>query len=94
MFNDFKGFDADGNPMKVSALPTLLISSIGIVNDAVHCQTMDFKETGDTLYLVGTPSEPVGGSLLSAELGANLASTIKSRPYRLDDPEGGASTAG
>ena len=69
MFNDFKGFDADGNPMKVSALPTLLISSIGIVNDAVHCQTMDFKETGDTLYLVGTPSEPVGGSLLSAELG-------------------------
>jgi len=68
MFNDFKGFDANGDPLKVSALPTLLISSIGIVNDVAHCQTMDFKRAGDHLYLVGTPSAALGGSVLSAEL--------------------------
>lgn len=68
MFNDFKGFDADGRALKVSALPTLLISSIGIVDQVSHCQTMDFKQSGDTLILVGVPSTELGGSLLSASL--------------------------
>jgi len=41
MFNDFKGFDADDNPVKISVPPTLLISSLGVIPDAVHTQTID-----------------------------------------------------
>lgn len=63
MFNDFKGYAADGSPLNVSALPTLLISGMGIVDDRAHCQTMDFKAAGDQLILVGTPGDALGGSL-------------------------------
>src|SRR6185369_6733818 len=33
MFNDFKGFDKDGNEIKISIPPTLLISSFGVIDD-------------------------------------------------------------
>ena len=35
MFNDFKGFDEKGNPVKISVPPTLLISSIGLIEDVM-----------------------------------------------------------
>ena len=73
MFNDFKGFDASAQALKVSALPTLLISSIGIVDDLSHCQSMDFKAPGDQLVLVGEPLAGLGGGQLSAELGQQWA---------------------
>ncbi len=43
--------------------PTLLISAIGIVPDVRTCVTMDLKEPGNALYLVGTTRSELGGSL-------------------------------
>jgi phosphoribosylformylglycinamidine synthase len=46
--------------------PTLLISAIGIVPDVRSCVTMDLKEPGNRLYLLGTTRRELGGSLWSA----------------------------
>jgi phosphoribosylformylglycinamidine synthase len=42
--------------------PTLLISAIGRVPDVRRCTTMDLKEPGNRLYLVGTTRGELGGS--------------------------------
>jgi phosphoribosylformylglycinamidine synthase len=62
MFNDFKGFDEDGQAVTISALATLLISSIGIMEDASRAVSLDAKFPGDLVYLLGETSEELGGS--------------------------------
>ena len=42
--------------------PTLLISALGIVPDIRRCVTMDFKEAGNLLLLVGATRNELGGS--------------------------------
>lgn len=42
---------------------TLLISAIGRVNDVRRCVTMDFKEAGNLVFLVGTTRNELGGTL-------------------------------
>jgi len=42
--------------------PTLLISAMGKVADVRQCVTMDLKEPGNLLYLVGVTREEMGGS--------------------------------
>ncbi len=42
--------------------PTLLISALGIVPDVRRCVTMDLKEAGNRLYLIGTTKNEMGGS--------------------------------
>jgi phosphoribosylformylglycinamidine synthase subunit PurSL len=42
--------------------PTLLISAMGIVPDVRRCVTMDLKEPGNVLLLVGTTRDEMGGS--------------------------------
>jgi phosphoribosylformylglycinamidine synthase len=42
--------------------PTLLISALGRVNDIDRCVTMDLKEAGNYLYLVGVTKNELGGS--------------------------------
>ncbi|HLW64917.1 MAG TPA: phosphoribosylformylglycinamidine synthase subunit PurL [Gemmataceae bacterium] len=42
--------------------PTLLISALGRVNDVRQCVTMDLKEPGNDLYLMGTTKNEMGGS--------------------------------
>ena len=42
--------------------PTLLISAMGKVNDVRRSITMDLKEPGNTLYLVGVTKNELGGS--------------------------------
>ncbi len=73
MFNDFCGFDENGNPVMVSIPPTLLISSIGIVMDVRNCQTIDFKMPGDLIYLFGETSNELGGSEYLAYMGEKLS---------------------
>lgn len=53
MFNDFKGFDKRGRPLKISVPPTLLISSIGVIDDLSKAVSLDFKIPGDLIYVVG-----------------------------------------
>lgn len=62
MFNDFKGFDEKGNPIKISIPPTLLISSIGIVEDVNNAVTIDAKFSGDLVYVLGETFVELGGS--------------------------------
>ena len=69
MFNDFKGFDKDGNPVKISVPPTLLISSVGIVPDVSRCVTLEPKFAGDLVYVLGMTRDELGGSEYYAYLG-------------------------
>ncbi|ABN57558.1 MULTISPECIES: phosphoribosylformylglycinamidine synthase subunit PurL [Methanoculleus] len=69
MFNDFSGYDADSNPVKVSVPPTLLITSIGVHPDVTTAVSMDAKFDGDLVYVVGETGEELGGSEYLAHLG-------------------------
>lgn len=62
MYNDFKGFDQNGQPLKISILPTLLISSIGVIKNIDKVASIDFKFPGDLIYVLGETFEEVGGS--------------------------------
>ena len=62
MFNDFKGFDENGNKVMISVPPTLLISTIGVMKDAERAISLDFKFAGDLIYVLGDTFEELGGS--------------------------------
>jgi phosphoribosylformylglycinamidine synthase len=69
MFNDFSGYDAENNRVKISVPPTLLISSIGIHPDIGKAVSLDAKIAGDLVYVTGETSEELGGSEYFAHLG-------------------------
>ena len=62
MFNDFKGFDKDGTPTKISVPPTLLISSLGVIEDIEKCITIDPKAADDLVYILGETKNELGAS--------------------------------
>ncbi|MDZ7586350.1 MAG: AIR synthase-related protein [Patescibacteria group bacterium] len=63
MFNDFSGFDENGRPIKISVLPTLLISAIGMIEEVTKAVSIDFKFPGDLIYILGeTRDGELGGS--------------------------------
>jgi phosphoribosylformylglycinamidine synthase len=66
MFNDFKGYDSKGNSLKISIPPTLLISAIGVVPDALKLVSLDLKQAGDIIYLLGETYNELGGSEYAA----------------------------
>ncbi|MEK6973422.1 MAG: AIR synthase-related protein [archaeon] len=70
MFNDFKGYNAENKQIKISVPPTLLISSIGILEDVKKAVSMDVKFENDLVYAVGETSEELGGSEYFSYLGA------------------------
>ena len=70
MYNDFRGYTAQGKPTHIAALPTLLISAIGVIPDVDKSMTIDWKQAGDSLYLLGDTHEELGGSEYYAMLGA------------------------
>jgi len=48
---------------KIRSIPrSLLISAIGVIKDVAHVVTMDLKESGDGVYLVGETREELGGA--------------------------------
>jgi len=62
MFNDFKGFDASGKAIKISVPPTLLISSLGVLDDLTRAVSLDPKFAGDLVYILGETRDELGGS--------------------------------
>lgn len=62
MFNDFKGYDENGEPIKISIPPTLLISSIVVLEDSEKAVTLDVKMPGDLIYVLGKTKAELGGS--------------------------------
>ncbi len=69
MFNDFKGYDENGKPIKISAPPTLLISSIGVIPDIARSISLAPKAAGDSVYLLGATKDELGASEYYDELG-------------------------
>lgn len=59
MFNDFFGFDANSRTIKISVLPTLLISAIGIIDDVTKAVSIDLKFSGDLIYILGETKDEV-----------------------------------
>src|SRR5207244_1046780 len=51
-----------GGQRHITIPPTLLISALGRVPDVRRCVTMDLKEPGNALYLVGATHNEMGGS--------------------------------
>ena len=72
MFNDFKGFNENGNPIKISVPPTLLASSIAVIDDVKKAVSLDAKIPGDFVYVLGENSEELGGSEYFAMKGEML----------------------
>lgn len=62
MFNDFKGFDRQGKAIKISVPPTLLISSLGVLDDLTLAVSLDPKFAGDLIYILGETKDELGGS--------------------------------
>jgi phosphoribosylformylglycinamidine synthase len=46
----------------ISIPPSLLISALGQMNDVSHSVSMDLKEAGNLIYIVGTTKDELGGS--------------------------------
>jgi len=62
MFNDFNGFDEEGKPVKISIPPTLLITAVGVMDEAQKAVTLDAKAEGDLVYVLGETYDELGGS--------------------------------
>ena len=61
--NEFSFVDPATGERRTVAIPSsLLISAIGQVADVRQCVTMDLKEAGNLIYLIGVTRDELGGS--------------------------------
>jgi len=73
----------DGRVISIPA--TLLVSAIGIVDNVNQCVTMDAKQAGNLLFVVGSTGNELGGShfyRLSGQTGANVPKVEITRALR------------
>jgi len=54
--------DRTGKVNKVSGIPALQFSALGIVNDVHNCRTLTPQREGDLIYLIGVTRNELGGS--------------------------------
>lgn len=69
MFNDFRGYDNQNNPVTISALPTLLISTISVIDHYTQTLSIDSKFPGDLIYILGQTKDEMGGSEYYEKMG-------------------------
>jgi phosphoribosylformylglycinamidine synthase subunit PurSL len=62
--NEFTWVDSNNVKQSIAIPSSLLISAMGQVDDVANCVTMDLKQPGNLLYLVGTTYREFGGSHL------------------------------
>jgi phosphoribosylformylglycinamidine synthase len=72
--NNEYSYDANGQRVTISIPPTLLISALGQVADVRQCVTMDLKQPGNLLYLVGNTRDELAGSHLELVHGSGCLS--------------------
>ncbi|MBF0451733.1 MAG: phosphoribosylformylglycinamidine synthase [Candidatus Magnetomorum sp.] len=60
---------AYGERHKISALETLQFSAVGFVDDVCRCMTLDFKQAGDYIYVLGETRNELGASEYYEHLG-------------------------
>jgi len=73
--NNEYSYDANGARKTISIPPTLLISALGQVADVRQCVTMDLKQPGNLLYLVGYTRDELAGSHLELIRGSGCLSS-------------------
>ncbi|MCK5594264.1 MAG: phosphoribosylformylglycinamidine synthase, partial [Candidatus Aenigmarchaeota archaeon] len=62
MFNDFKGYDENNNPVLISVPPTLLITATGVMENVNNAVSLDVKAQEDLIYTIGRTRDELGGS--------------------------------
>jgi phosphoribosylformylglycinamidine synthase len=67
--NEFTWFDTQGKKESIAIPCSLLISAIGQIDDASQAVTMDLKQAGNALYLIGVTRNELGGSHAAMLLG-------------------------
>jgi phosphoribosylformylglycinamidine synthase len=60
--NEFSYFDDSGKKQTISIPPSLLISAMGQIDDISLAVTMDAKEPGNAVFLIGKTKDELGGS--------------------------------
>ncbi|MEM9185922.1 MAG: phosphoribosylformylglycinamidine synthase subunit PurL [Planctomycetota bacterium] len=60
--NEYSYEESNGEKRTISIPPSLLISAMGQVDDVARCVTMDFKQAGSAVYIVGETKDELGGS--------------------------------
>jgi phosphoribosylformylglycinamidine synthase len=60
--NEFSYVDAEGRRKTVTIPPSLLISALGQIDDVSRAVTMDAKEAGNSVYLIGSTKNELAGS--------------------------------
>ena len=63
--NEFSYFDDVGEKQTIAIPPTLLISAMGQIDDVAKSVTMDAKESGNAVFLIGETKTELGGSHLA-----------------------------
>ena len=63
--NEFSYQNAEGDRQTISIPPSLLISAMGQIDDVAKAITMDAKDAGNPVFLVGLTKDELGGSHLS-----------------------------
>jgi phosphoribosylformylglycinamidine synthase len=63
--------------VKISVPPTLLLSAIGQIDDVRDALTLDFKQPGDVVYLLGATGDHTGGSEYYRYLGEITGSSAE-----------------
>ena len=63
MFNDFKGYDENNKEVQISVNPTLLISTIGVIDDVRKVKSFNFNKD-ELIYIIGKTKNELGGSEL------------------------------
>ena len=84
MKNDFKGM-RNGQAVKISVPPTLLMTAVGRVADVKYARTADFKSAGDLIFLLGPAQFGLEGSELGSIAGGK-DSTLRAHSYRAPAP--------
>ncbi len=69
-----------GETRKVSGLPTLLFTVSSVVEDVMMCVTMDAKEPGDLIYVLGTTRDELGGGEYYQMMGGTGLNVPKADP--------------
>lgn len=67
MFNDFRGFTAGQQLSKIFALPTLLVSGLGVLANFTQCVSLEPKFAGDEIWLLGLTKKEFGGSAYAVQ---------------------------
>ncbi|GFQ85010.1 phosphoribosylformylglycinamidine synthase subunit PurL [Trichonephila clavata] len=62
MFNNFKGYDENGEKVMIPAPPSLLISAIGVIENIENAVSLDVKMPGDLIYVLGTTHDELSRS--------------------------------